>query len=474
MDITTILVILAVCIVYRLILNRKWLEWLVFLSSLLALYYFQPISTIRYYDFWIPTFTLLLVIFVWGIVVSQEKRKNKSNKNTLIALAAFFLILGTMRLFPQAVYSQFSSIPGPFQIVLLILISTGIILLTRNIISNKKLVLPAILIILVIFVAIKNRFLSQRISVFLRLLNKQSTSLASASEIIWIGYSYIAFRIIHVLLEYKKRGPIEVELRTFIGYTLFFPALLAGPIMKYDQFIKELESESCSINNDIICAFEDIAHGLFQKFILADTLAIISLNETLVDQVSEAKWMWIFVLVYSFRIYFDFSGYTHLAIGISRILGINLPDNFKRPLTSPTLTIFWNNWHITLTQWFRSYYFNPVTRLFRSKHKHLNKNIILAFMQISTMLLIGLWHGASLNFVTWGFWIGIGLFVQNQITGKVTRRIGKGNPFWKINKSAQVLTTFITFIYVSLGWIWFALPNLNSSIHTFRVLFGSK
>jgi alginate O-acetyltransferase complex protein AlgI len=104
---------------------------------------------------------------------------------------------------------------------------------------------------------------------------------------------------------------------------------------------------------------------LFKKFVIADALALIALNDMLATQVNSTGWMWVHLYAYAFQIYFDFSGYTDIAIGIGRLVGINLPENFLSPYTKPSLTQFWNNWHITLTQWFRSYFFNPFNRWMR-------------------------------------------------------------------------------------------------------------
>ena len=106
--------------------------------------------------------------------------------------------------------------------------------------------------------------------------------------------------------------------------------------------------------------------GLFKKFVLADLLAVISFNDLLVDYVRRPGWMWVFLYAYAFRIYFDFSGYTDMAIGMGRLLGVRLPENFAAPYLKPNIALFWNSWHMSLTQWFRSYVFNPLARWLRT------------------------------------------------------------------------------------------------------------
>jgi len=327
-------------------------------------------------------------------------------------------------------------------------------------------------VLLIIFIIIKNEDLSYWISFYLRKISNQSTRLANYQDLIWIGYSYVAFRMLHTIIDSRRNNGLVVTLRDYLNYLFYFPAYIAGPIDRIDHFQKELEYSNHSITEDMIIAGERIAVGLFQKFILADTLAIISLNERLANQIASSTWMWFVAIMYTFRIYFDFSGYSHLAIGISRMIGINLPENFNRPLRAPTLTMFWNSWHITLTQWFRGYYFNPLSRWIRKKKLKIHSQIIMGMMQVSTMVLIGLWHGIHINFVIWGLWNGFGLFFQNKVSGYLTRKFGNGNSLWQNSKMIKAIATIFTFIFISLGWVWFALPNPEMSIKVFKTLFG--
>ena len=180
--------------------------------------------------------------------------------------------------------------------------------------------------------------------------------------------------------------------------------------------------------------------------------------------------MLIFLYAYSFQILFDFSGYTDIAIGIGRLMGFQLPENFNNPYLKPNLKLFWDNWHITLTQWFRTYYFNPISRKFRRKFRNLHVSWMVLTMQLSTMLLIGLWHGITINFIFWGLWHGIGLFIQNRWTSWITPKFNSLENNW-IKSSYQVLCVIFTFHYVILGWVWFSMPTLNDSIRIFQILF---
>ncbi|MDO9545367.1 MAG: MBOAT family O-acyltransferase [Pelolinea sp.] len=439
-----------------------------------VIFILQPISTIRTLDYWFPAISIALGVISWMLVAKKDIRIKKKNISTIIAIILFLIFIGLSRFFSVINIQKIISPPNIISIIIF-LILLGVILSLVYSAKNQNMILWGIVsLILIIFILIKNEFLAYKVSFYLRKMNDQSTNLAASKEIVWIGYSYISFRIIHTLIESKKRKGIDVTLKTYLIYLFYFPAFLAGPIEKIDNFIHEISSNTKLKSEDLLSGGKRIAIGLFQKFIVADTLAIISINENLSQEVTPSFWMLVMVLAYSLRIYFDFNGYTHIALGISEFLGIKLPENFNKPLRSPTLTIFWNNWHMTLTQWFRTYYFNPLTRFFKSKYKSMNQQILMGFMQISTMILIGLWHGISYNFLVWGAWNGFGLFIQNKFSGFLLKKLRKGKPLWQISKISQLCSTIFTFTFITLGWVWFALPDLNSSLRVFRVLIGRK
>ena len=181
--------------------------------------------------------------------------------------------------------------------------------------------------------------------------------------------------------------------------------------------------------------------------------------------------MWIIVYAYAFQIYFDFSGYTDIAIGMARLVGIKLPENFMAPYTRPNLTQFWNNWHMTLTQWFRSYFFNPFNRWMRG-FKNTPAWMMILIGQMATMLLIGLWHGITLNFVLWGLWHGLGLFIQNRWSDFIRRRYPNLGQKTRLQPALQIGGILLTFHFVALGWIFFALSNPSLSWLVMRKLFG--
>jgi D-alanyl-lipoteichoic acid acyltransferase DltB (MBOAT superfamily) len=211
---------------------------------------------------------------------------------------------------------------------------------------------------------------------------------------------------------------------------------------------------------------------LFRKFILADALALIALSGTNAQQVQTSGWLWVMLIAYAFQIFFDFAGYTDIAIGTGMLLGFQLPENFNQPYRKPNLALFWNSWHMTLTQWVRSYLFFPLTRALRKEDK-LSAPLIIFITQMLTMLVIGLWHGVTRNFLIWGAWHGIGLFVHNRwsaFAGPKVAELTQNRP--TLTGIFKVSGILLTFLFVSLGWVWFALPTTSLAMATFAKLFG--
>jgi len=288
----------------------------------------------------------------------------------------------------------------------------------------------------------------------------------------WLGFSYLAFRLLHTIRDRQSGRLPAVTLAEYMNYAIFFPAFTAGPIDRLEHFVKDLRLPLPLANEDLLDAGTRIFLGVFKKFVIADLLAVISISDVLVSKIQTASWMWVFLYAYTLRIYFDFSGYTDVAIGMGRLLGIRLPENFTAPYLKPNLAQFWNSWHITLTQWFRSYFFNPLTRSMRSvKHPWPLWSIIL-LAQTSTMILIGLWHGVTWSYAAWGLWHGLGLFVQNRWSDSIRNRI----PGWAMTPRGQIvmsaLGVFLTFNYVALGWLFFTLSSPSLALQAMRKLFG--
>jgi D-alanyl-lipoteichoic acid acyltransferase DltB (MBOAT superfamily) len=305
----------------------------------------------------------------------------------------------------------------------------------------------------------------------LRTLANRPIENAAFTDLRWLGFSYIAFRLIHVLRDRQMGRLPEFSFPEFGTYVVFFPALAAGPIDRAERFSQDLRKDFSLTQDETLLAGQRLFLGLFKKFVIADTLAIIALNDALAIQVRTTGWMWVVVYAYAFQIYFDFSGYTDIAIGIARLVGIRLPENFAAPYVKPNLTQFWNSWHMSLTQWFRSYFFHPFNRWMRGL-KTLPAWTMIFLGQVATMLLIGLWHGITLNFIFWGLWHGIGLFLQNRWSEFIRTRYSSTGQNPRLQSLLQIGGILLTFHFVALGWVFFALSDPSLSWQVFLKLFG--
>jgi alginate O-acetyltransferase complex protein AlgI len=471
MTLTLIFVSIAVSATLGLLArNRGRLPFLLGVSAL-AVFALQPALPVRGLDFWLPTATLAITVLAWTLTTPRELRSWRTNWPAAAILGGIVLALGLTRYLGVTLPLTASTAPQTLQIVLgLLLVALVAFLLTRFTQPGKAALTAAFILILLLFVLLKAPALTAFVSLGLRALNHQSIKVASALDIRWLGFSYIAFRLLHTIRDRQSGRLPAVSLSEYVVYVIFFPALTAGPIDRIERFVGDLRRPLMLASDDLGEAGKRLLLGLFKKFAVADGLAIIAMNANNALQVRAPGWAWVLLYAYALQIYFDFSGYTDIAIGLGRLLGIRLPENFKAPYLKPNLTQFWNNWHMTLTQWIRAYFFNPVTRAMRSWKKPLPMVVIIFITQVTTMLLIGLWHGITLNFVLWGLWHGLGLFAHNRWSDATKAGFAKLSSGWQAVLNAG--GALLTFNFVALGWIFFALPEPSVSIHFLRVLFG--
>jgi alginate O-acetyltransferase complex protein AlgI len=446
--------------------------YLLLAFSVLAVYWFQPLIPLRAFDFWFPSLTLALVLLTWFITSQRELWHSRQILIALLLIAGLPAIIILSRYFlPNPILT--ATTPPQFFQYLIFLVILGIMILSIAWISHRSSwgISTTIILLIVILIILKTPALSLQTSIFFRTLANRPVENASFTDLRWLGFSYIAFRLIHVLRDRQMGRLPELSLPEFATYVVFFPSLSAGPIDRAERFAQDLRRDFSLTQDETFLAGQRIFLGLFKKFVIADSLALIALNDALATQVRTAGWMWIIVYAYAFQIYFDFSGYTDIAIGMARLVGIKLPENFASPYIKPNLTQFWNNWHMTLTQWFRSYFFNPFNRWIRG-FKNIPAGAMILTGQIATMLLIGLWHGITFNFILWGLWHGLGLFLQNRWSDLIRTRYPNVGENTRLQPLLQIGGILLTFHFVALGWVFFALSETSLSWRVFRKLFG--
>lgn len=477
MTIFEILLLVLVAVLYRFIVSTQWgargRGWILLILSTVAIFWLQPSMPIRFLDFWLPLGTLAITIYSWLLTAEFDQKRNRENWLAGVVILLLVLFIALTRYLSLEGLITANRPPQTLQvgIGLLIFVIVAILLSWLGKPSTRWLA-SGIIMLLAIFIILKLPVMSLWVSSMLRTWVGQSSAGASALDIRWLGFSYVAFRLIHTLRDRQAGRLPALTLRDYLNYVIFFPAISAGPIDKLQRFDKDIQ-KPLQLNGEVFeNAFSRLVVGIFKKFAVADTIALIALNSQNAGQIQTNGWGWIMVYAYAFQIFFDFSGYTDIAIGLGQLLGIQLPENFNRPYLKPNLTQFWNNWHMTLTQWFRAYFFNPFTRSLRTHYRNLSPAWVILITQLSTMVLIGLWHGITWNFVLWGAWHGLGLFLQNRYSDWVKQKISWIDQKPIFQKSIQIFNVVLTFHFVALGWVWFALPEVTLSISVFTRLLG--
>jgi D-alanyl-lipoteichoic acid acyltransferase DltB (MBOAT superfamily) len=448
-----------------------WRRTGILLVSLAAAYLLQPATPLRYASFWLPTVAVGLTVLVWAAVRPTQASWRQALP-TVAALACVVFILALARSLPQ--WGWLAGLrPPPLG---WIFAAAVVVALVASVGSRQRIApwLTAVLLaaILGIFIVLKSEPLQVATSAALRRFSGQSPDLASPIDLVWLGFSYLAFRLLHVLLDRRAGRLPAISLSELISYAFFFPALTAGPIDRVERFVEDLRRAPDFGPDTLREGGTRIVVGLAKKFVVADTLAMIALQPLNADRVTSTGWLWMLLYAFSFQLYFDFSGYTDVAIGVARLAGIRLPENFHKPYLQPNLTAFWNSWHMTLAQWFRAYVFNPMTRALRSARRPWPAAAILLVGQLTTMVLIGLWHGIGWGFLIWGAWHGLGLFIQNRWS---TWMRGQAGRWWARPVARRVAAgagILVTFHFVSLGWVWFTLTDPGQAGRIFLRLLG--
>jgi len=472
-SLTTLLIIILVSILIGFFATGKWRSWGLLIASILFIYWLQPASPVRHLDYWLPTSCIMLTILSWILTRKKERGNLRPDIITGLVIASLMLLISLTRYFDPICCVTATRPPELYQIAISI-ISVSFIFLVFAYFGSGKVawIFTGMSLILLMFVILKSEILARFISQGLRSINAQPVELASANDLQWLGFSYVAFRLLHTLRDRVNGRLPEISLQEYVTYVIFFPAFSAGPIDRIQHFTQEIRKTFKPSLQTTLQGGKRILWGVFSKFVLADGLALIALNNNNAGQVNSPGWLWVMLYAYALRIFFDFAGYTHIAIGLGQILGVQLPENFDRPYLKRNITLFWNSWHITLAQWFRAYFFNPLTRTMRSSQHSIPLPLIIFIGQLSTFTLIGLWHGISWNFTIWGAWHGVGLFVHNRWSNLIKPKTSALDNHANLNRLLGIGSTFLTFQYVSLGWVWFALSYPVQSWHTFLKLFG--
>lgn len=271
--------------------------------------------------------------------------------------------------------------------------------------------------------------------------------IAWQSVVLPIGISFYTFQSMSYTIDVARRRAEPV--RNLLDFALFvslFPQLIAGPIVRFHEISSELTGRRRKLD-DFAEGVVRFAHGLAKKVIVADVVGLVAEEVfTLPAAQMTQTAAWIGVIAYTLQIYFDFSGYSDMAIGLGRMLGFHFPENFRRPYSALSITDFWRRWHITLSNWFRDYLYVPLGGS-RGTTASTYRNLAIVF------LLTGFWHGANWTFVVWGAYHGALLIIE-RVTGQ--RPVGDEAP------NSWVRRAF-TLLAVMVGWVFFRADNLTQA-----------
>lgn len=314
--------------------------------------------------------------------------------------------------------------------------------------SNNKLLYILTIIIHILLLCIfkyLNFFTSNINSIF-------NINLPLSNIILPIGISFYTFQIISYEIDvYKKRVNVQKNLLKLATYIFMFPQLIAGPIVRYSDIEHELDKRKHSFDN-FSYGVERFMIGLFKKVLIANTLGELS-NILITSTDISILLYWIFAVSYMLQIYFDFSGYSDIAIGIGRIFGFHFLENFNYPYMATSITDFWHRWHISLSSWFRDYIYIPLGGNRKGVKKQI-RNILIVW------LLTGLWHGANYTFIVWGLLFGIMLIIEKFILSKYL----KNTPY--------IIKRIYTLFIVLISFVIFRSDNINEAFNIIKGLFG--
>lgn len=269
-----------------------------------------------------------------------------------------------------------------------------------------------------------------------------------------IGISFYTFQTMSYIIDvYRGNVRVQLNLMDFALYVTMFPQLIAGPIVKYADIQRQLRLRQLSWGKFGEGAIYFI-RGLGKKVLIANTIGMVFTKVTAMEQGDiSVLTAWLGCLAYTFQIYYDFSGYSDMAIGLGKMLGFEFLKNFDYPYISKSITEFWRRWHMSLGSWFREYVYIPLGGNRVSVGKHI-RNILVVW------LLTGLWHGASWNFVLWGLYYGVILLIEKYVLKPV------------LEKLPSAVCHIYSIILVMIGWVFFFSPSFGDAAAYLKLMLG--
>ena len=273
----------------------------------------------------------------------------------------------------------------------------------------------------------------------------------SGEHLLPIGLSFYTFKAVSVIVDsYKGKVSIKTPIDV-MNYLLFFGQIQSGPISRFEVEDSFNTREGLSLTN-FSKGVEYFLLGFSKKILIADVLVKIT-DEVFASKNLSVPYTWLGAVCFSLQLYYDFSGYSDMAIGMGAILGFHFPENFNYPYMAKSVTDFWRRWHISLSSWFREYVYIPLGGNRRGMPRQLF-NILIVWM------LTGIWHGAGWNFLLWGLWFALWLILEKLVLGRVLKVL------------PSMVGRLYTWLVVLVSWVFFAIESGNGAMNYLYVMFG--
>ena len=391
------------------------------------------------------TFIFIFLPLVLGIYfISKDKYKN----TILLVFSLFFYAWGE----PKYIILMIFSIIFNFFFGLLI----------DKYRTNKKLSVALLIfdIVMNLLMLVMFKYSNFLVNTINDIFNLNITSISIFNKDILkltlpIGISFYTFQMLSYIIDlYKGEVKVQKNILLLGTYIAFFPQLIAGPIVRYETIENELKNRTHTFNK-FVFGLKRFIIGLGKKVILANNLAFVA--DQIIDSGNIGNYgtiiAWIAMFAYALQIYYDFSGYSDMAIGLGKMFGFTFLENFNYPYISRSITDFWRRWHISLSSWFRDYVYIPLGGN-RVKKSRWVFNIMIVWM------LTGLWHGASWNFIIWGLYFGIILIVEKYFLKNI------------LDKLPKIIRNIYTLFIVMISFIIFSSDNINSAFVVIKGLFS--
>lgn len=403
----------------------------------------MPFQTVEYILFFPLVFFLYWTIF----------NKNKNLQNGLLVLSSLFF------------YGYWNwKFLGLLLFTALTTYYAGILLGNNND-SKKRKVISTVSIVINLLILFYFKYCNFFIQSFIDSFSAfgfGELNFSTLKIILPVGISFYTFTALSYSIDvYQRKINATKDILAYLAYVTFFPSILSGPISRAQKQLPQYFQKRTFDYNNAIEACKYILIGAMMKLCLADRIGIYvdSVYANIVQH--NGSTLLFSSVLYSIQIYADFAGYSLMAIGSGKLLGINLPENFNRPYFARTVTEFWRRWHISLTTWFRDYIYFPLG----------GNKVSNARWMLNTMIVFvtsGLWHGAAYTFIIWGSIHGVCMIVERQLYG---------NKIKQIKDNLSVINLFrmlITFIIVTFTWIFFRAESLHDAILIIQKIFTSS